>query len=432
MLPRVRSSIVLVSIAALLAGIALLGYARWSTPLLQAQTAADTGDSAGRAGGLPGQRHALHRHADRAAHPAARFSRAPPITSSPCSIARRYDDVIELAQKAPAGRGAAFLVRLRVLPEGDGRTSRKRGSAGLRRAEEEFSKAVEAAPDDWDTKYNFELTPGCRGASQAAQHSAEQLMQLLRPTNAGQPSRSAHRLACGSSGPSSRRGGRSCRSCSPLWLIQFLYSARPAAHAGAAALPSAVAALHLDARDAIVPGLAAIAGGALVFALVRPQAPLTTRTPQYEREDLVIMLDRSASMRAHDVAPSRFARATEEIRTFLKNKPENIDRVGLVGFAGSSLILSYLTRDLDNVAVLPGLDRRGSAEPDGHQHRRRAKNALEVARKDDRKTRKIFVLLSDGEDYGGEVNRQLAVYRQEGHHINTIGIGSDEEVPVPR
>ena len=62
------------------------------------------------------------------------------------------------------------------------------------------------------------------------------------------------------------------------------------------------------------------------------------------------MLDRSASMRAHDVSPSRFARATEEIRTFLKNKPENIDRVGLVGFASSSLILSYLTRDIDNVA----------------------------------------------------------------------------------
>ena len=59
------------------------------------------------------------------------------------------------------------------------------------------------------------------------------------------------------------------------------------------------------------------------------------------------------------------------------------------------------------------------------------KNALDVASKDDRKTRKIFVLLSDGEDYGGELTRQVAVYRQEGHHINSIGIGSDDEVPVP-
>jgi hypothetical protein len=29
------------------------------------------------------------------------------------------------------------------------------------------------------------------------------------------------------------------------------------------------------------------------------------------------------------------------------------------------------------------------------------------------------------------LSRQLAVYRQEGHHINSIGIGSDNDVPVP-
>ena len=184
-------------------------------------------------------------------------------------------------------------------------------------------------------------------------------------------------------------------------------------------------------RESAIVMLTGIAGGAFVFALVRPQAPLTTRTPQYEREDLVIMLDRSASMRARDVAPSRFSRATQEIRTFLKNKPENIDRVGLVGFAGSSLILSYLTRDLDTVAFYLDWIENDPQNLMGTNIGAALKNALEIARKDDRRTRKIFVLLSDGEDYGGEVSRQLAVYRQEGHHINSIGIGSDNEVPVP-
>ena len=184
-------------------------------------------------------------------------------------------------------------------------------------------------------------------------------------------------------------------------------------------------------REAAILLLTATAGGALVFALVRPQASLTTRIPQYEREDLVIMLDRSASMRAHDVAPSRFSRATQEIRTFLKNKPENIDRVGLVGFAGSSLILSYLTRDLDTVAFYLDWIEGDPQNLMGTNIGAALKNALEIAKKDDRRTRKIFVLLSDGEDYGGEVNRQLVVYRQEGHHINSIGIGSDDEVPVP-
>jgi Ca-activated chloride channel family protein len=184
-------------------------------------------------------------------------------------------------------------------------------------------------------------------------------------------------------------------------------------------------------REAAIGGLSLLAGAALVFALVRPQAQLTTRTPQYEREDLIIMLDRSASMRAHDIAPSRFSRATEEIRTFLKNKPENIDRVGLVGFAGSSLVLSYLTRDLDTVAFYLDWIEQDLQTFLGTNIGAALKNGLEVARKDDRQTRKIFVLLSDGEDYGGELDRQLAIFRQQGHHINTIGIGSDDEVPVP-
>jgi Ca-activated chloride channel family protein len=185
------------------------------------------------------------------------------------------------------------------------------------------------------------------------------------------------------------------------------------------------------AREAGIAVLSIIAGGGLVFALVRPQAQLTTTVPQFEREDLVIMLDRSASMRAHDVSPSRFARATGEIRNFLRNKPENIDRVGLVGFAGTSVILSYLTRDLDTVAFYLDWIESDPQTLLGTNIGAALKNALDVARKDDRKTRKIFVLLSDGEDYGGEVSRQLAVYRQDGHHINSIGIGSDEDVAVP-
>lgn len=185
------------------------------------------------------------------------------------------------------------------------------------------------------------------------------------------------------------------------------------------------------AREAGIALCATLAGAACVFALLRPQAQLTTSVPQFEREDLVIMLDRSASMRAHDVSPSRFSRATAEIRNFLRNKPENIDRVGLVGFAGTSVILSYLTRDLDAVAFYLDWIESDPQTLLGTDIGAALKNALEVARKDDRKTRKIFVLLSDGEDYGTAVRTQLAVYRQEGHHINSIGIGSDEDVPVP-
>jgi len=182
-----------------------------------------------------------------------------------------------------------------------------------------------------------------------------------------------------------------------------------------------------------VLGLAVSVGAAaaLVFALLRPQALLLQRTPEFERQDLIVMLDRSASMRAHDIEPSRFSRATLELRNFLQHKPDAIDRVGLVGFADSSLILSYLTRDTDNISFyLDWIDR----DPEtllGTDIGAALKSALEVAKKDNRPTRKIFLLVSDGEDFGSELRAQLAIFRSEGLRVHCIGIGSDREVAVP-
>jgi Ca-activated chloride channel homolog len=178
-------------------------------------------------------------------------------------------------------------------------------------------------------------------------------------------------------------------------------------------------------------GAAICTAAALVFALTRPQALLASRTPEYERQDLIVMLDRSASMRAHDVLPSRFTRATLEIRNFLKHKPEAIDRVALIGFADSSLVLSYPTSDVSSLffyldwidgdpAVLLGTN-IGAA----------LTSAREVARKDDRPTRKIFLIVSDGEDYGEELPKALATFRADRLRVHCIGIGSDDEVPIP-
>src|SRR5215207_2308887 len=71
----------------------------------------------------------------------------------------------------------------------------------------------------------------------------------------------------------------------------------------------------------------------LAGAMVRPQLRAEQQTPTFERRDLILILDQSVSMRAKDIPPSRFARATAEIQHFLRNKPETFDRVGLVGFA---------------------------------------------------------------------------------------------------
>jgi Ca-activated chloride channel family protein len=184
-------------------------------------------------------------------------------------------------------------------------------------------------------------------------------------------------------------------------------------------------------RSAAASVAAMLMGGLIVFALARPQASLTERAPEYERQDLVLILDRSASMRAHDITPSRFSRAVSEIKNFLQHKPDVIDRVGLVGFADGSLVLSYLTNDLNTVAFFLDWVDQDPQTLLGTNIGAALKNATEVATKDDRKTKKIFLLISHGEDYGGELQRQVASYRNAGLHIHCIGIGSDAEVPIP-
>jgi Ca-activated chloride channel family protein len=168
-----------------------------------------------------------------------------------------------------------------------------------------------------------------------------------------------------------------------------------------------------------------------VFALVRPQALLAARAPDYERQDVIFVLDRSASMRAHDVAPSRFRRATAEIRNFLRNKPDTIDRVGLVGFADASVVLSYLTGDIDSVMFyLDWIDEDPTALL-GTNIGAALRSARDVAQKDDRQTTKLFLLISDGEDYGTELDNALTVFRDERRRVHCIGIGSDGEVQLP-
>ncbi|HEX6972786.1 MAG TPA: VWA domain-containing protein [Vicinamibacterales bacterium] len=215
------------------------------------------------------------------------------------------------------------------------------------------------------------------------------------------------------------------------WAIRYHYLARMRRASRVAPRFAGLSRRATWKRELAVLLLTIVVAGALVFALVRPQAMLTTRTPEYEQQDLVLMLDRSASMRAHDITPSRFSRATLEIQNFLKNKPEGIDRVGLVGFANSSLILSYLTRDLDTVSFYLDWIEHDPQTLLGTDIGAAMKNAREVARKDDRPTRKLFLLVSDGEDYGGELARQMAQYRSDGYRVHCIGIGTEDYVPIP-
>ncbi len=181
---RTLGSVLVVLLLA--AGAALVGYARWMAHIAEGDSALADGrlDRAiaeytlaeARFDALPALRQLA----------AAEYSRVSGNHLLALYRLKRYDDVIELAQKAPAAAvpsfwsGSAFFQKAMVEEQPDARLG------WLGRAEEEFRKAIEAAPDDWDTKYDFELTT--RLATELRKQPKtppKQMMQLLRPPQPG-------------------------------------------------------------------------------------------------------------------------------------------------------------------------------------------------------------------------------------------------------
>ena len=182
-------------------------------------------------------------------------------------------------------------------------------------------------------------------------------------------------------------------------------------------------------RDAAVLVLATTTVIALVFAAARPQA--IVRAPQYESFDLIVLLDRSASMLATDVKPSRIARACAEIQNFLRTKPDAIDRVALVAFANTAVVTSHLTKDLDILFFFLDWISQDQNLYYGTNMGAALESALHIARRETSGRRQVVVLLSDGEERGERLDRAIEDLRASTIPIYAIGVGGDGAVTIP-
>ena len=166
----------------LLAGGAAIAYARWSGPAADGDAALARGD--------------LERALVEYAAAEARFDR---IAASkqlfPSEYDRvvanqlwvlyrlqRYDDAIEKAERAPESASPHFWAACAFFEKARAEEKAEPRLGWLSRAEEEFHRAVEAAPGDFDTKYDFELTTRLAAELRKQPKTPpNQLMQLLRP-----------------------------------------------------------------------------------------------------------------------------------------------------------------------------------------------------------------------------------------------------------
>lgn len=165
----------------------------------------------------------------------------------------------------------------------------------------------------------------------------------------------------------------------------------------------------------------------LFFSMARPQWGYDWRETRTRGVDIIFALDTSRSMLAQDIRPNRLIRAKLAIEDFVTRLEG--DRIGLIAFAGEAFLQVPLT--LDYNAFLQTLEVMDTdVIPLGGTDIAMAISEAQAAfPKND--NYKIMILLSDGEDLGEQGILQAREAAADGIVIYTVGIGSEEGVPIP-
>ncbi|MEE8349894.1 MAG: VWA domain-containing protein [Acidobacteriota bacterium] len=170
--------------------------------------------------------------------------------------------------------------------------------------------------------------------------------------------------------------------------------------------------------------------GSLILAAAEPEIEITGEEEIYRKINVVFLLDTSLSMRSRDIAPSRIERARQEIQNFILHRNDNISQIGLVNFAGSSVILSYLTSDASNILFYLDYLRAEVAPTFGTDIGAGFKNALLLLEQEQEVDESlepedvIFILISDGEDQGDALREGVQKAIELGLRTYSVGLGT--------
>jgi Ca-activated chloride channel family protein len=228
----------------------------------------------------------------------------------------------------------------------------------------------------------------------------------------------------------------------PLWLVALALV--PLAALGAAwllrrdqARLAALVARPLWGRVVRRPGarwgslrLALLLAGTalLVVALARPQWGIVREKVEREGKDVVLALDTSGSMATADVAPSRFFLARQALLSLIARLEG--DRFALVAFEGEAYPLVPLTLDADALGLFLETVEPGIVPAPGSSLGSGLARGLDSFVDKERRN-KAMVLVSDGEDLGGDVEAAIARAKELGVVVHTVGVGTEAGQPVP-
>lgn len=168
--------------------------------------------------------------------------------------------------------------------------------------------------------------------------------------------------------------------------------------------------------------------GLLVGALARPQFGTRLETVKREGQDIVVVLDVSSSMLAEDVAPNRLEKAKHEISSLIDRLRG--DRIGLVIFAGVPFVQHPLTSDYGAASMFLSSVDTTMIPSQGTALAEAVRTALKLF-SPDRRSHRVIVLITDGEDHLGEPVEAAREAADQGVILYAVGIGSSHGTPIP-
>jgi Ca-activated chloride channel family protein len=165
-----------------------------------------------------------------------------------------------------------------------------------------------------------------------------------------------------------------------------------------------------------------------IFALTKPQWGFHWEEVKRVGVDIIVAIDVSESMLAEDVKPNRLERAKREVCDLIEMLEG--DRIGLIAFAGTSFAQCPLTLDYGAFKMfLDYLDIDLIPVP-GTALAESIRTAIKSFNTRERKS-KALIIITDGEDHGGDPLEAAKEAKQEGIKIFPIGVGQEGGAPIP-
>jgi Ca-activated chloride channel family protein len=166
----------------------------------------------------------------------------------------------------------------------------------------------------------------------------------------------------------------------------------------------------------------------IILAIARPQYGNQNLKVVKESSEIVLALDVSKSMLAHDFKPNRLEKEKSIVLDIVRENPG--EKMGVIVFSGNAMWQCPMTYDLQALKIFLEDVKVGVLPMGGTQ----VGDAIILACKalNSRASKsKVMFLISDGEDHDSKINDAISIAKKINLKIICVAIGSKEGAPIP-